>query len=352
MLSALSGRTHRVLTAVAVAAGRRNLFALSVSRVHFARAQRRRRRGLRRQRRALWQGRRLCDPGACGGLDRTHRRQLHRYHGFATARDRTDAASGPGRLLNRASHARHPHQLDAAGNPCRRGRERRRAGVAHRARARARAGRQHLPGQGGARAAGHAERLCRHRPGARGLPACGRPACRLRASQWQWRQRRQRQRAAADRAPGVRGPGADRAGGQGPDRHQGRAPVDADQHRRAHAGPPAAGQPHRHLAEDRLARVARAVAPAHGRAGGQARGGRRRWLHPAHQRRRSQRHRTGDDIAYLRKTWAAVARARLRLAAGHPAAPGPDPGRARAARPEQRRHANDPCRFARSSSST
>ena len=36
MLAALSGRTHRVLTAVAVAASRRTLFALSVSRVHFA----------------------------------------------------------------------------------------------------------------------------------------------------------------------------------------------------------------------------------------------------------------------------------------------------------------------------
>jgi septum formation protein len=36
MLASLSGRTHRVLTAVAVSAGRRTLFALSVSRVHFA----------------------------------------------------------------------------------------------------------------------------------------------------------------------------------------------------------------------------------------------------------------------------------------------------------------------------
>ena len=36
MLTSLSGRTHRVLTAVAVSAGRRTLFALSVSRVHFA----------------------------------------------------------------------------------------------------------------------------------------------------------------------------------------------------------------------------------------------------------------------------------------------------------------------------
>ncbi|MBL8351174.1 MAG: septum formation inhibitor Maf [Burkholderiaceae bacterium] len=36
MLAALSGRTHRVLTAVALAAGRRTLADLSVSRVHFA----------------------------------------------------------------------------------------------------------------------------------------------------------------------------------------------------------------------------------------------------------------------------------------------------------------------------
>jgi septum formation protein len=36
MLAALSGRTHRVLTAIAVSAGRRTLFALNVSRVHFA----------------------------------------------------------------------------------------------------------------------------------------------------------------------------------------------------------------------------------------------------------------------------------------------------------------------------
>jgi len=36
MLCSLSGRTHRVLTAVAVSAGRRTLLAVSVSRVHFA----------------------------------------------------------------------------------------------------------------------------------------------------------------------------------------------------------------------------------------------------------------------------------------------------------------------------
>jgi septum formation protein len=36
MLMALSGRTHRVLTAVAVASGRRRWLAVNVSRVHFA----------------------------------------------------------------------------------------------------------------------------------------------------------------------------------------------------------------------------------------------------------------------------------------------------------------------------
>jgi septum formation protein len=36
MLTSLSARTHRVLTAVAVAAGKQTLFALNVSRVHFA----------------------------------------------------------------------------------------------------------------------------------------------------------------------------------------------------------------------------------------------------------------------------------------------------------------------------
>src|SRR3990167_2311639 len=35
-LAALSGRTHRVITAVAVAAGRREWLAVNVSRVHFA----------------------------------------------------------------------------------------------------------------------------------------------------------------------------------------------------------------------------------------------------------------------------------------------------------------------------
>ena len=36
MLATLSGRTHRVLTALALSSGRRTLFAINVSRVHFA----------------------------------------------------------------------------------------------------------------------------------------------------------------------------------------------------------------------------------------------------------------------------------------------------------------------------
>ena len=53
-----------------------------------------------------------------------------------------------------------------------------------------------------------------------------------------------------------------------------------------------------------------------------------------------------DDIAYLRTTWARVKRARLQVAAGNAAAPGPEPGRARAARPRRRAHADDPDRLA------
>ena len=123
--------------------------------------------------------------------------------------------------LRTHGHPRHPDQLVAAGNARGHRRERRRAGAAHRARARARAGRQRLPGQGRARAAGHAKRVRRRRPGARRLPARGRPA-------HQQRRAHRRRAAGADRAPGVRRPDAAGAGDQGPDRHQGRAAVDAD----------------------------------------------------------------------------------------------------------------------------
>ena len=151
--------------------------------------------------------------------------------------------------------------------------------------------------------------------------------------------RRARSAAAAPiEKHGVRRPGADGAGDQGPDRHQGRAAVDADQHRRAAAGLPAAGRPHRHLAEDRLARAARAAARAHERAApaapARASGGGFILRTNAEDASDAE---LADDIAYLRKTWARIRERALHGAAGIAAAPGPEPGRARAARPRRRR---------------
>jgi ribonuclease G len=51
-----------------------------------------------------------------------------------------------------------------------------------------------------------------------------------------------------------------------------------------------------------------------------------------------------DDIAYLRKRLGADPRQGAEQAAGHAAAPGPEPGRARAARPGHRQHADHPHR--------
>ncbi len=68
-----------------------------------------------------------------------------------------------------------------------------------------------------------------------------------------WEARAARRPATARRTPIEKllfdGQVADGAGDQGPDRHQGRAAVDADLDRRPHAGLPAAGSAHRHLAE-------------------------------------------------------------------------------------------------------
>ena len=259
-------------------------------------------RRLRRQRRALRQGRRLCDPERGRGLDRADRRQLHRYHGFAAIRNghaaRAGRASRSGRRPSTeptAHDARHPHQLGTPGDTRRHRRERRGAGAALRARARARPGRQHLHRQGRPGAARHAVGVHRHRPGARRLPAHRRRV--LRQRHLAQRPQPGRGAAAADRAAGLRGPDAHRAGDQGPDRHQGRAAVDPDLDRRAPARLPAAGRAHRHLAEDRLAGAARAAAHAHdgalagrGRRHGRGRRGQgRRRLHPAHQRRRGER---------------------------------------------------------------
>ena len=138
----------------------------------------------------------------------------------------------------------------------------------------------------------------------------------------------------ADRAPGVRRPDADGAGDQGPDRHQGRAAVDADQHRRAHAGVPAAGQPHRHLAEDRLARAARAAARAHGRAGGRPDGPAAAASSCAPTPRKPPTPSWPTTSPTCARPGPAIRERALRVAARHAAAPGPEPGRARAARPD------------------
>ena len=68
---------------------------------------------------------------------------------------------------------------------------------------------------------------------------------------WEHRQNGHGGDRAADREDPARGPGAARAGDQGPDRHQGRAAVDAGQPRRPPARLPAAGLAHRHLAAHR-----------------------------------------------------------------------------------------------------
>ena len=115
----------------------------------------------------------------------------------------------------------------------------------------------------------------------------------------------------------LRGPDADGAGDQGPDRHQGRAAVDADLDRRAPARLPAAGRPHRHLAEDRLARAARAAARAHDGAGPgrcsalptAASDGGGGFILRTNAEEASDAE-LADDIAYLRTTWARGPRAR------------------------------------------
>jgi septum formation protein len=175
MLRELSGATHRVLTAVAVQHGRKRLAALSTSRVTFAPMTPAADPPLCGQWRADGQGGRLRHPGrggcACFVAVSGSYSGIMGLPMYETAQLLRDAAG-------------HPHQLVAPGNPRGRGGKRRGAGAARRAHAGARPGGQHVPGQGGARAAGHAVGVHRHRAGARGLPACGRclaPPARRRA---------------------------------------------------------------------------------------------------------------------------------------------------------------------------
>jgi ribonuclease G len=98
-------------------------------------------------------------------------------------------------------------------------------------------------------------------------PSCTWPTCTSASRRASPHGRAHGEPPGADREAGVRGPDADGAGHQGPDRHQGRAPVHADQHRRAHAGVSAAGRPHRH--QQKIGSPsARAAARAHAGPGG------------------------------------------------------------------------------------
>ena len=92
-LALLSGRTHRVLSAVARRRARPLQLRLSVSRVRFAPSTPGASRATSR-RRAVRQSGRVRDPGRGGELGRADRRQLHRYHGIAVARDGRAARVG------------------------------------------------------------------------------------------------------------------------------------------------------------------------------------------------------------------------------------------------------------------
>ena len=162
---------------------------------------------------------------------------------------------------------------------------------------------------------------------------------------WETRQRR-RTTPPADREDPRRGPAAAGAGGQGPDRHQGRAPVDADQRRRAPARVPAAGPAHRHLAAHRgRERSARTLRE------------RLQRLLPADEKggfivRTMAEAATEDelraDIAVPAPAVEPDPRARARAARPRRAAlPGPVAGAARAARLRQRRDRAHPDRLAR-----
>ncbi len=135
--------------------------------------------------------------------------------------------------------------------------------------------------------------------------------------------------ADADRKTAVRRPGADGAGDQGPDRHQGRAPVDADFDRRPHAGVPAARQAHRHLAKNRKGSRARTAAHAPAKP---AAAGRKRRLHRAHHGRGSLRRGPGGRRRLPAQDLGRDRPRRAHPARHQPAVPGPEPGPARAAR--------------------
>ena len=93
---ASSGRTHQVLTAVAMCWEENTVAEISTSTVTFRAHRSRRDRALRRHRRAVRQGRRVRDPGPRRDVRAADRRQLFRRHGPAALRDRPTALAGIG----------------------------------------------------------------------------------------------------------------------------------------------------------------------------------------------------------------------------------------------------------------
>ena len=98
MLRLLSGRTHRVITGVAVVTEKGAEVAAEATAVRFFDSVRRRDCRLRSRRRTDGQGRRLCHPGPRGALDSAHRGLLLQRDGPA-----------PGAGLLAAGVAQHPH---------------------------------------------------------------------------------------------------------------------------------------------------------------------------------------------------------------------------------------------------
>ncbi len=154
-----------------------------------------------------------------------------------------------------------------------------------------------------------------------------------------------RRRDAPDRADPRRGPAADGAGDQGPDRHQGRAPVDADLDRRAAA-----------RATCRRTRTSASRSASRTRPGASVLRERLQQLLPPDESggfiirtmaETATEAELANDVDYLRTLWDDIRERSQTVARAVAAAPGPLAGAARAARLRQRRHRAHPDRLAR-----
>ncbi len=176
MLAALSGRAHRVLTAIALKTSAGADTLLCESEVRF-------RATTPAERRAYCATGEPFDKAGGYGIQghaavfvEHLRGSYSERRGPAAVRDRR--AAGSPRHLRSGSRQwpphearRNPDQRHGERGPRRARRERRAAGSADRAREPARRDQQHLQGQGVARAARHAGRVHRARPRAHGVPA-------------------------------------------------------------------------------------------------------------------------------------------------------------------------------------